>query len=244
MKQILLFLSFLLSSLVLFGQFELEVYPSNPADFNFQVDLSDYWAEPIAHARVTNKSANILNLRWEREVINAPAEWEYRVCDTIACYPTTVSSNVVIGGQPNAPVPLAQEEHTLMDVHVLPRGVAGCAEVAIHITDAADPNNIIETLTYNICIDPLTAVNDQFNNNNLRIYPNPTANFVSLTKNTVVRQLWVHNILGKRVRTFNTSYNGRYDLTDLPDGLYLVSMVDADGKVIKTVRVSKRSIRA
>ena len=141
-------------------------------------------------------------------------------------------------------MPLAQNEHTLMDVHVLPRGVAGCGEIAVHLSDAADPNTVIETITYNICIDPLTAVNDQFDRNQIRIFPNPTSNFISLTKNTVVRQLWVHNILGKRVRTFNTSYNGRYDLTDLPDGLYLVSMVDAEGKVIKTVRVSKRSIRA
>ncbi|MAT54799.1 MAG: hypothetical protein CMN32_09995 [Saprospirales bacterium] len=244
MKQTLLLFSFLISSLAMYGQFELEIYPSNPAEYTFQADLSDFWAEPIAHARVTNKSANILNLRWEREIIDAPAEWEYRICDTIACYPTSVASNVVIGGQPNAPVPLAQNEHTLMDVHVLPRGVAGCGEIAVHLSDAADPNTVIETITYNICIDPLTAVNDQFDRNQIRIFPNPTSNFISLTKNTVVRQLWVHNILGKRVRTFNTSYNGRYDLTDLPDGLYLVSMVDAEGKVIKTVRVSKRSIRA
>lgn len=230
--------------MAVYGQFELEISPSNPVNYSFQVDLSDFWAETIAHAKVTNKSANILNLRWERAVIEAPVEWEYRICDTIACYPTSVLSNVVIGGQPNAPVPLGYDEYTLLDVHVLPRGVAGCGKIAVYISDAADPNNIIETITYNICIEPITAVDEQFDRNKLKIFPNPTANFISLTKNTVVRQLWVHNILGKRIKTFNTTYNGQYDLTDLPDGLYLVSMVDAQGNVIKTVRVSKRSIRA
>lgn len=244
MKNALLILSFLISSFAAFAQSSLEIYPSNPVDYSFQIDLSDFWAEPIAHVSVTNRSTNILNLRWEREVIDAPVEWEYRICDTIACYPTSVTSNVVIGGQPNMPVPLAQDQHTLLDVHVLPRGVAGCGKVAIHLSDATDPNNIIETITYNICIDPITSVNEPFDRNKLRIYPNPTANFISLTRNTVVRQLWVHNILGKRVRTFHTSYNGHYDLSDLPDGLYLVSMVDAEGNVLKTVRVSKRSIRA
>ncbi len=242
-----LLLPFLLLSIssTLFGQYDLEITPSNPLEVSFQVDLSDFWAEPIAHTRVTNRSANILNLRWEREIIDAPVEWEYRICDTIACYPTSVSSNVVIGGQPNAPVPLPQDGSTLMDVHVLPRGVAGCGEVAIHLSDAADPHTVIETITYKICIDPISSTVEPVDRNSLRIYPNPASDFISLTRNSMaVRQLWIHNILGKRVKTIYTVPNGRYDISNLPDGLYLVSMVDAQGKVIRTVRLSKRSLRA
>lgn len=236
---------FLSLSLTAFSQFNLEITPSNPVEVTFQVDLSDFWSEPIAHSRVTNKSANMLNLRWEREIIDAPIEWEYRICDTIACYPTSVNSNVVIGGQPNAPVPMPQNGSTLLDVHVLPRGAAGCGKVALHLSDATDPNTIIETITYNICIDPLSATIEPVDRNSLRIYPNPASDFIALTRNSMaVRQLWIHNILGKRIKTFYTVPNGRYDISDLPDGLYLVSMVDAQGKVIRTVRLSKRSLRA
>ena len=50
-------------------------------------------------------------------------------------------------------------------------------------------------------------------------------------------------MLGKRVRTFDTSFGNKYDIADLPEGIYLVSMVDANRKVVKTVRISKRGIR-
>ena len=73
--------------------------------------------------------------------------------------------------------------------------------------------------------------------------PNPTANAISITRNPYVKQLYVSNILGKRVKIFNAYSNGKYDLSDLPDGIYLVSMVDSNRKVIKTVRVSKRNVR-
>jgi hypothetical protein len=77
----------------------------------------------------------------------------------------------------------------------------------------------------------------------LRIYPNPVTDYMTVTRNTFIRQLWVSNILGKRVKTFNTNANGKYDVSDLPDGIYLVSMVDGAKKVVRTVRMSKRSIR-
>jgi hypothetical protein len=148
----------------------------------------------------------------------------------------------VVGGQPIVPVPLQLNEGSLLDLHVLPRGVAGCAEIHINLSDATDPTSIVETVVFNICVDPLTAVSE-LEKSSMRVYPNPTSNFISLTKSSGVSQLWVSNILGKRVKTFYTTFNGRYDISSLPDGIYLVSMVDHVGNVMKTVRVSKRNLR-
>ena len=47
----------------------------------------------------------------------------------------------------------------------------------------------------------------------------------------------------RKVKIFDTISNGKYDISDLPDGMYLVSMVDGSQKIVKTVRISKRSIR-
>ncbi|MFQ5448259.1 MAG: T9SS type A sorting domain-containing protein [Saprospiraceae bacterium] len=241
MKQLILLATFLVFSLCARAQWELELEP-NPFEATFQVDLTDFWSEPIAHAHVTNKTDQLINLRWEREIISAPPEWEFRICDTNACYNTSTYTNVVVGGQPNVPVPLQLNEGSLLDLHVLPRMVAGCAEVNIKLSDAADPGNFLDTIVFNVCVDPLTAVSES-EKSGLRIYPNPTANFISLTKNSAVRQLWISNILGKRVKTFYTTFNGKYDISTLPDGIYLVSMVDLQGNVMKTVRVSKRNPR-
>ncbi len=241
MKHILLLLLFTTSSLTLLGQKALEVQP-NPFEGTFQVDLNDYWAEPIAHSRIKNLSGSTINLRWEREIINAPAEWEFRICDTVACYTSSVLSNVIIGGQPNVPVPVQKNESTLLDVHVLPRGVAGCAEVRLKLSDATSPSTVINTAVYKICVSSLTSTTEA-DNGAIRLYPNPASNYISLSRNNTVRQMWVTNILGKRVKSFYSNGNGRYDISDIPDGIYLVSLVDAKGSILKTIRISKRSPR-
>ena len=73
----------------------------------------------------------------------------------------------------------------------------------------------------------------------LRIYPNPTMEYISVTENSSVAYLYVYNIIGRRVKAFPVFNGGQYNMGDLPDGMYLVSMVDAYGKVLKTVRTSK-----
>ena len=80
---------------------------------------------------------------------------------------------------------------------------------------------------------------DEVREEPLRIYPNPTMEYISVTDNSSVAYLYVYNIIGRRVKAFPVFGGVRYSLRDLPDGMYLVSMVDAEGKVLKTVRTSK-----
>ena len=73
----------------------------------------------------------------------------------------------------------------------------------------------------------------------LRIYPNPTTEYISVTDNSSVAYLYVYNIIGRRVKSFPVFGGGQYSLRDLPDGMYLIGLVDANGKIMKTVRTSK-----
>ena len=241
MKRLLLLVAFFAFACCLSAQGTLVVEP-NPFDEDLQVNLADINAEPIANACVKNMTGQPINLRWERQIVNAPPEWEFRVCDINFCYSTASYTNVVAGGMPNIPVELNNGDVSNLDLHVLPRGVAGCAEVKINLSDAATPSTIITTATYSVCVNALTAVRES-DKASIRVYPNPTSNFIALTRNGNVRQLWISNILGKRVKTFHASLNGRYDVSDMPDGIYLVSMVDLRGSIIKTVRISKRNPR-
>lgn len=251
MKQLLPFIVFVFLSLTATAQLSVEINPDD-LNYSFEYDASDVdvwnqWTEPIAHSSVINTSDQTISLRWEIEVIggsSCPAEWEYRVCDNTQCYPTFVSSNVNPGAQPNIPVVLQPGDTTLLDVHALPRMVAGCCTARIHFSDVSDPNNEVEitSVDYKICVDALTSVSEK-QRTTLKVFPNPTADYIRVSNNNFVKQLWISNILGKRVRTFSTFSNGQYDVSDLPDGIYLVSMVDGHNKVIKTVRISKRNIR-
>lgn len=229
------------------AQPSLSIYP-DPLSFTLQADLSDPFAEPIAHAYVINTSNQTIKLRWEISVVgaNCPSAWKFKVCDDNQCYNSTVTTNVNLtpGSEPNVPVVLPPGDTSLMDVHINPIGTAGCCAVEIHLSDITDFNNpvAIEKAGYDICVSPLSAVTAA-EKSRLRIYPNPTADYISLTKNDFVKQLWVTNILGRRIKSFTTSLNGKYDISELPDGIYLVSMIDAQYKIIKTVRVSKRNVR-
>jgi hypothetical protein len=45
--------------------------------------------------------------------------------------------------------------------------------------------------------------------------------------------------MGKEVKTFFNYNNANHDVSDLRKGIYMVRMLDAKNRVIKTVRLSK-----
>ncbi len=232
---------FLASSL--FAQLEIEVIAEE--QYNLQTDLTDEYSEPIAHSWVINKGTQTINLRWLLEVPPAcPSEWKYKVCDKNQCYSATVTSNVVAGGQPNVPVVLAPGDTTIIDLHINPRFVAGCCSPTIHFSEVSDINNEIplSSATYEICISALSSV-DEAHALFLQAYPNPSTGHFSITENPLVKEVVVFNLLGKQLRSYQHVNGKLYDISGAPDGLYLVSMRDANGEILKTVRLTKQNIR-
>ncbi len=75
----------------------------------------------------------------------------------------------------------------------------------------------------------------------IKVYPNPTTNYIAITdKNEVVKEMYVYNLIGRKLKTHYVQSDKKYDLSDLPKGLYLVQLVGHDKKVITTKRISKR----
>ncbi|MBI5916203.1 MAG: T9SS type A sorting domain-containing protein [Bacteroidetes bacterium] len=242
MKQALLFFlsTFLCSHLA--AQVDFEVTP-NPYENSIEFDLSNTYDYTVCRVRVKNTSGQVASLRWEIQVDEAPDGWRFSVCDQNTCYFTTNTTNVdAYDKTPNAPVFVLPGDTSRLELNIFPIGQAGTASVKVHLYDMGNPKALLNSACYNVTIEGLSPVTE-VDKSRLRIYPNPVADYLTITKNTFVKQLWVSNILGKRVRTFDTSFGNKYDVSDLPDGIYLVSMVDANRKVVKTVRVSKRGIR-
>lgn len=243
MKQALLvFVIAVICTQFLWAQSDLDVSPS-PLESSLEFDLSNTYDDVTYHVRLKNNSRRVMNIRWELIVDETPDEWRFSVCDQNTCYFTTNTTNVDFRDRiPYAPVILLPGDTAKLDLNVFPIGTAGNANVHINLYDVANPKALLNTAYYFVSIDGLRAVTEA-DKNRLRIYPNPVSDYLTITRNTFVKQLWVSNILGKQVRTFDTSFGNKYDIADLPDGIYLVSMVDSNRKVVKTVRISKRGIR-
>jgi hypothetical protein len=239
MKQTLLFsvlLSFALTTLT--AQITLDVSPNPFVETFTDVDLNDYYAEPIAYVTVLNKSQESIDLMWRREIVDAPAEWDFRVCDANQCYSSTVESNAP---PVDIPVELAPNGSSIMDLHVLPRQVAGECTVFIYLSTFDDPDTYIDTIEYYVTITEPNSVS-QVEKASLRVYPNPATDFVQVDNAHLVDELVFYNVVGREVRSFDVYQGGKYNIADLPDGLYLVSFLSNQEGILRTVRLSKRSM--
>ena len=83
------------------------------------------------------------------------------------------------------------------------------------------------------------ALSAQAKTENLRIYPNPVTSTFEIGESERVANIKVINMVGREVRDFDFIEGGKYDIADLPQGMYLVQLRDADEKVIHTQRVKK-----
>ena len=72
-------------------------------------------------------------------------------------------------------------------------------------------------------------------------YPNPATNFISINKDENVRDIAIFNLVGKKLKTFqDVEKDEHYDVSDLPNGMYLVQVIDTNKKIVTTQRISKR----
>lgn len=77
-------------------------------------------------------------------------------------------------------------------------------------------------------------------NPTIKIFPNPATDYIELSQNDKVSKVIVFNLVGKEMKRFDAGEGQRYNVSDLPKGLYLVQLVDKSGQTIITQRVSKR----
>ena len=75
----------------------------------------------------------------------------------------------------------------------------------------------------------------------LAIYPNPTAEFISVQDNNeIVGYLAVYNIVGRKLKEFEYTKGDQYSLLDLPKGMYLVQIQDRNRQILTTRKIDKR----
>lgn len=73
----------------------------------------------------------------------------------------------------------------------------------------------------------------------LRIFPNPVSTTFEIGYSERVVSVSVINMVGSEVRKFEYAVKTAYDISDLPQGMYLVQLLEGSGDVIHTQRVKK-----
>ena len=74
----------------------------------------------------------------------------------------------------------------------------------------------------------------------LKLFPNPTMDYFTLTENNFVKEIQIFNIIGKIMSVLNFQNGRAINVSSFPNGIYLVKMFDKDGGIIKTNRLIKR----
>ena len=104
------------------------------------------------------------------------------------------------------------------------------------VLDATDSANTVSAATYGVRSESIANTNN-FPKPDIKIYPNPTAQYISTMDGANVDQLIVYNIVGRPVKTFKANYANQYDVGQLPIGIYLVRLLDKREQTLTTIRL-------
>jgi hypothetical protein len=75
----------------------------------------------------------------------------------------------------------------------------------------------------------------------INIFPNPTTDFVSVNdESDRVNKLEFYNLTGRQMKAFAVTRGEKYSISELPDGVYFVRLIDKNNRIVTTQRVNKR----
>lgn len=248
MKQIILLSFIFLANLGLVNAQDYDISP-NDITLDTLVDLSDLFTSGKMHSEINNNTSGEAALRWEIVQTSGPSEWQPQLCvnnESGGCFSWNILSNTS-AALPN-PIPLAIQanDHSIFDIGVRPRGVAGCGTYEIRVAPFDDQTNVVVTGTYtfkynvNENCESLVSTNDSFDKSLVKIFPNPTTDYFTISDNPYVETIQIFNIVGKEMAITNFQNGDVINVAGFPNGLYLVRMLDDKGGVLKTARLTKR----
>ena len=84
-----------------------------------------------------------------------------------------------------------------------------------------------------------SSINEDLDVKQLKIYPNPTSDFIQIANDNDVAKVAIYNIVGRNLKT-STHFSGKsHDVSTLQKGIYLVRLFDQNDKVLSVFRLNK-----
>lgn len=173
-----------------------------------------------------------INVYWERITNNLPANHISYICDNNLCYGPDLS--LCPEDNPNIMEPGYEFNLKLyVERSGLEEG-SGLVEILLWEEGKKDQAVKVKYLVNQV------NSSSQFSKNALKIYPNPADDYFRIDGVQDITQAIVFNIVGEEMLRFYVAGERSYDISSLNSGIYLVKLVRNNGKIAKTIRISKR----
>ena len=228
MLKTILITTFLLVAILLQGQSSFHAsttYATKQGQIDREVSPS------IVLRNLTNKT---IELSWEIEKTNLSEGWDAIVCDH-QCYTSLVDKKTF---------KLAPNE-VLHDFKVSfrPNGKQGMGNVVIYLYDVSNKEETAETIIFSAAAQGTHASIHDFSKETTapKVFPNPATEYIHIKDDyNRVALIEIYNVVGRKMSDFSVNHAGaKYDVSNLPKGMYMVRMRDANGNIIRTQRISK-----
>ena len=203
--------------------------------------------EDVTSLVVTNNSGRSIQLLRESVRQRQPTAWRYQAFDRLShTTPYVVTQSEREEGRR---ISLAPGQSATFYVVLRPDGVAGVGSTELRFSDLTFPGTTLATARVTTVIkqNGSAAATGRPTATSVRLYPNPATErfFVEAPRGTTVSRVEVGNTLGRQIKTFEGPAGEEgYDIRQLPDGLYLISIYDGNGKKLKTLRLLHRQFGA
>jgi Secretion system C-terminal sorting domain len=193
--------------------------------------------EVIAKATFKNTSSTSKKFVWRRTIVAMTNGWQSLVCDAGGCWTSGVSE---------APdqITVAANSTSIMNVYIRPNRLVGAATIEIKIYEFGNEANAV---TGRYLFSTTTPTKDVAKSNaSVKIYPNPASDFFSIQDDyDVVDRVVVYNMIGRVMKNYTVNANNnRYTMNDLPEGLYIIRLLNSKGSTVKTIRLNKARAKA
>lgn len=211
---------------------------------DFSVDLSDTKLRLEMYLDLTNSGTDTLRLKWFRTVISEPNNWETEVCDNNRCWLSQVYSNYDEDLGVFEEMVLPPDSTYELILYVIPNGQAGSANYHLDFSFIDNPDSIVANVSFDATVS--SSVTSTYAPEELKdvyVYPNPVNSSFRIANDIYVDQVEIRNMLGRRVKLFKSYSGAQYDVLDLPQGVYLIRLIDQENDIIKTMRMSKHSFK-
>lgn len=229
---------------------DLSITPNNVTQDTILDFANDPFPEYLSgkiHSSIYNNTNDEVNLRWDIFQITGPSEWEAQLCVNIesgSCYAWGVSTNLDPSTD-SLPLLIEANDHSIFDIGVRPNLISGCGTFEIRVSPFDDSTNVEVVGTYhfrfNVDADcnPLVSI-ENVGKTDFKIFPNPTMDQFTITKNPYVKSVEIFNIMGTPMIRTPFQSGEEIDISIFPKGVYLVNFLDKNGKTLSSNRLVKK----
>ncbi len=201
-------------------------------------ELKDHQIDQYNYIR--NTSGSSIQVQWRIISHNLPQDWvdsaKWGLCDNITCY-----DNATLGGVTRTTDPIPAGDSCLFKGQLEGSSPAVTSKGEFYYTAELTQGTTTDTVTFVVFEWNTNISSISGNQNDVTIYPNPAKDILNVQydKNAGIRNISIHNLVGKQVASFRVNGSGnsvKLDINNIPSGVYFLRLKDNTGRVTATRR--------